>query len=92
MSDGLQPPTASSSNRWEGRFRLNIIATCKGDLDQSGRLFQFKIQSQVMRGGPKTRAALCLRFVTANCLAPEFQAEPTTSVFSVEYLSHDKAP
>lgn len=90
--DGLQPPTASSSNRWEGRFRLNIIAMCKGDLNSSGRLFLFKIHGGVMRGGPETQVALCLRLVTANCLAPEFQAEPSTCVFSVKYLSHDKAP
>lgn len=43
ISNELQPPTASSSNRWEGRFRHNIIAMCKGGLNSFGRLFLFNI-------------------------------------------------
>lgn len=70
----------------------NVTAKCEGDLDNFGRLFPFKIHSGVIRGGPETWAALCLRLVTANCLASEFQAESRTSVSNVEHLLHDKAP
>lgn len=90
-SDGLQPPTISSSNTWEARSGLNT-AIRKGDLDNAGRWFPFKTHGGVVRGGPETWAALCLQLNTANCLAPEFGAEPGTSVFNVGYLSHDKAP
>lgn len=59
MSDGLQPPSSSSSNTWEGRFRLNTIAMHKGALNISGRLFPFKRHGEATRDGPETQAALC---------------------------------
>lgn len=80
MSDGLLPPSSSSSNTWEGRFRLNTIAMRKGALNSSGRLFPFKIHGGATKGGPETQAALGLSLVSGNCLAPEFQAQSSTLV------------
>lgn len=65
------------------------VAICKRDLYNCGRLFPFKIHSGIM--SPETWAALRLRLVASNCLASEFQAEASTLVSCVEYMSHDKA-
>lgn len=88
MDYSLLPPLSTRDRTGSDK----VTAKCEGDLDNSGRLFPFKIHGGVMRGGPEAWADLSLRLVTANCLAPEFQAESRTSVFNVEHLLHDKAP